>query len=71
MMNIPIQIVDIKQQRELDYERDADGRILVMRPKVSSLRSSLTLLFPSGETTDVGIPNDLAERIRDVCPPSS
>jgi hypothetical protein len=69
-MNIPIQIVDIKQQRELDYERDASGHILVMKPKQSSLRSSLTLLLPGGETLDLPVDNDVAERLLQTCPPS-
>jgi len=67
MMNIPIQIIHVNQRRELDYERDSAGRILVMKPKVSSLKSSLTLLFPTGETLDLPIANDVAERIYDVC----
>lgn len=69
MKNIPIQIIDLKQERELEYERDEAGSILVMRPKMSSLRSSLTLLLPGGETVDLPIANDVAERIQQACPP--
>jgi hypothetical protein len=60
----------VKQERTLDYERDAAGQILVMQPKMSSLRSSLTLMFPSGDTMDLPIANDDADRILLACSPS-
>jgi hypothetical protein len=41
-----------------------------MQPKMSSLRSSLTLMFPSGDTMDLPIANDDADRILLACSPS-
>lgn len=70
MKNVPVQVIDVKQEREMEYERDETGRILVMHPKVSSLRSTLTLLLPSGETMDLPISNEAAEQLLNVCAPS-
>lgn len=70
MLSAPLQVIDVSQHRQMDYQRDETGTILIMLPKVSSLRSSLTLLLPTGETMQLPIANEAAERILDACPPA-